>query len=139
MDPVQPSNGATIKLVVLFTLSIAIAAVFLFFASHPKSVPILLMETVAGLGIALTMVLGWWVKKKKRLSIPLCLLVGGNLLCFTSIILPLSINLHTALLNLGFALYVLSVLSRYLMPFIKKRTGNPVIGSKTNKDRRDAP
>jgi len=83
--------------------------------------PISLMKIVAALWLLLTFFLGWWAKQNKRVSVPLCLLVIGNLLCIASILLPIRARVQTTLLDVGFFLFVLSVLSRYLIPFVSKR------------------
>jgi hypothetical protein len=83
--------------------------------------PISLMKIVAVLWLLLTFFLGWWAKKNKHISLHLCLLVGGNLLCCTSILLPLRVSVQTILVDMGIALYVLSVLSLFIIPFFSKR------------------
>jgi len=94
--------------------SLLVGVVILFIGRRPRPLPISWIEVGAALGIFVTVYVGLWAKRKNRISWSLLLVLAGNVICFSSILLPLSATVGSWVLNIGASFYVLAFLLRFL-------------------------
>jgi hypothetical protein len=112
MDSQSKTNIPRLTAVVLFS---ALASIALFFlARNPGRLPIFWLKVAAAVGIVEFILVGWWAKRRSRLSWGLSLLLVGGLVCFTAGFLPISPGFMNVLVDVGVGLMVLSWLSRWV-------------------------
>jgi hypothetical protein len=99
------------RLSALVVFSIVCGIGILFVGQHSEALAVSWIVAGAVLGLIVTFYVGWWAKQKSRLSVGLMLLLLGNLIAFTIILLPLHGN-KSALYDIPFSLYVISFVVR---------------------------
>ena len=105
---------STIRLYGIIVSAALGCIVLVFLSARPGIVPHPWIKVAATASILEMILLGWWARKRHRLSVSLLLLVVGGALCFVTIFLPVGEDSKTTLLNLGASFLVLSFLTRVL-------------------------
>ena len=120
MDSQSKTNIPRLTAVVLFSALACIALLFL--ARNPGRVPIFWLKVAAAVGIVEMILVGWWAKRKSRLSWGLSLLLVGGLVGLTAGFLPISPGFTNVLMDVGAGLMVLSWLSRLVkLPLLARK------------------
>jgi hypothetical protein len=86
----------------------------LFLGHRTNPLPITWIEIAAALGVLVTIYVGLWARRKGKLSLGLVLILVGNMLCCSAVLLPFGIESKPKVLTAGASLYVLSILVRFI-------------------------
>jgi hypothetical protein len=74
------------------------------------------IKTGAGVGLVVTTYVGWRAKEKDRVSMALVLLLLGNLVAFTVVLLPTE-SIKSELYDVAGLIYLLSFVARIVSPW----------------------
>jgi hypothetical protein len=103
-----------VRFVFLVLGSLLAGVGILFLGRLQRPLPITWLGGVAVAGIFSTVFVGSWAKRQNRFSWGLSLILGGNMLCFGSILVPFDVTVRSFVLTIGALLYVLAFLLRFL-------------------------